>query len=43
MVELATESKGRFERGIIFYGGDEIMPISSGGFLFYCVPLGVLG
>ena len=43
MVELATESKGRFDKGIVFYGGDEIMPISAGDFLFYCVPLGVMG
>ncbi len=43
MIELATHSKERFDKGILFYGGDEIMPISAGGFLFYCVPLGYLG
>lgn len=43
MIELAKESKERFDKGIIFYGGDDVMPISAGGFLFYCVPLGVLG
>jgi len=43
MIELAKESKERFYNGIIFYGGDDIMPISVEGFLFYCVPLGVLG
>lgn len=43
MIELAKESKERFYKGIIFYGGDEIMPISVDGLLFYCVPLGVLG
>ena len=42
MIELAKESKERFYKGIIFYGGDEIIPISVDGFLFYCVPLGVL-
>jgi len=43
MIELAKESKERFYNGIIFYGGDDIMPISVEGFLFYCVPLGGLG
>ena len=43
MLELARESKERFYKGIVFYGGDEVMPISVEGFLFYCLPLGVLG
>ena len=43
MIELAKASKERFYRGFIFYGGDEILPISVDGFLFYCLPLGVLG
>ena len=43
MVELANQAKERFDKGILFYGGDEIMPISAGDFLFYCVPLGWLG
>ncbi len=43
MIELAKASKKRFSNGIIFYGGDEIMPISADGFLFYCLPLGILG
>ncbi len=43
MVELANESKNRFDKGVIFYGGDEVRPISAGGFMFYCVPMGMLG
>ena len=43
MIELANQAKERFDKGILFYGGDEIMPISAGDFLFYCVPLGWLG
>jgi len=43
MLELAKASKNRFYKGIIFYGGDELRPISIDGFLFYCLPLGVLG
>nr|CAA6811491.1 MAG: Unknown protein [uncultured Thiotrichaceae bacterium] len=43
MLELAKESKDRFFKGIIFYGGDELRPLSIDGFLFYCLPLGVLG
>ena len=43
MIELAKASKERFYRGFIFYGGDEIQPISVDGFLFYCLPLGILG
>ena len=43
MIALAKASKERFYGGIIFYGGDEIQPISVDGFLFYCLPLGVLG
>lgn len=43
MIELAKESKDRFLQGVVFYGGEEIKPISVDGFLFYCLPLGVLG
>jgi len=42
MIELAKESKDTFDKGIIFYGGNEIQPISVEGFLFYCLPLGIL-
>ena len=43
MIELAKASQERFYRGFIFYGGDEVLPISVDGFLFYCLPLGILG
>ena len=42
MIELAREAKGAFSKGIIFYGGDEVKPISADGFVFYCLPLGIL-
>lgn len=42
MIELAKASKERFLRGIVFYGGDEIVPISIDGYIFYCLPLGIL-
>ncbi len=42
MIALAKESQERFLRGIIFYGGDEIQPLSVDGYLFYCLPLGIL-
>ena len=43
MIELARESKKKFSKGVIFYGGSEIIPISVDDFLFYCLPLGLLG
>jgi len=43
MLELARESKNRFLRGVVFYGGDEICPVSVDGHVFYCIPLGTLG
>ncbi len=43
LTTLAQASKERFYRGYIFYGGEEIVPVSSEGYLFYCIPLGVLG
>jgi len=42
MIELAKEAKDKFSRGIIFYGGNEVKPISVDGFIFYCLPLGIL-
>ena len=43
LVTLAKTSKDKFYRGYIFYGGNEIKPISQDGFLFYCLPLGIMG
>ena len=42
MLELSKESKNNFQAGFIFYGGDEIRPISVEKQLFYCLPLGLL-
>ncbi len=42
MVKLAETTKDKFSTGIVFYGGDEIQPISVDGHLFYCLPLGLL-
>ncbi len=42
MIALAKECKERFKQGIIFYGGDEVRPLSVEGFLFYCLPLAIL-
>jgi len=42
MIELAKEAQDKFIRGIIFYGGNEVKPISVDGFVFYCLPLGIL-
>ena len=42
MLELSRESKENFLAGVIFYGGDEIKPISIESQLFYCLPLGIL-
>ena len=43
MVELAKNSKERFLRGFVFYGGDEIMPYFIDGVEIYLFPLGILG
>lgn len=42
MLELAREAKQNFYAGFVFYGGDEIRPISIEGQIFYCLPLGLL-
>jgi len=42
MVKLAEAANNKFLTGIIFYGGNEIRPISVEGHLFYCLPLGLL-
>lgn len=42
MIELANATNENFSQGIIFYGGQEIKPISVDGLLFYCIPLGIL-
>jgi predicted AAA+ superfamily ATPase len=42
LVRLAQNAKDKFLYGYIFYGGDEVLPISKDGFTFWCIPFGVL-
>jgi len=42
LVKLAQNAKENFLEGYIFYGGDEILPISKDGYTFWCIPFGVL-
>ena len=42
LVKLAQNAKENFLAGYIFYGGDEILPISKDGYTFWCIPFGVL-
>ena len=42
LVKLAKNAKENFLAGYIFYGGDEILPISKDGYTFWCIPFGVL-
>ena len=42
LVRLAQNAKDKFLQGYIFYGGDEVLPLSRDGFTFWCIPFGVL-
>jgi len=42
LVQLAKNAKENFLYGYIFYGGDEILPLSRDGYIFWCIPFGVL-
>ncbi len=42
LVRLAKNAKENFLAGYIFYGGDEVLPISKDGYTFWCIPFGVL-
>lgn len=42
LVRLAQNAKDRLVHGYIFYGGDEVLPLSQDGFTFWCIPFGVL-
>jgi len=39
---LAKNEKENFLEGYIFYGGNEVLPISKDGYTFWCIPFGVL-
>ena len=42
LVKLAQNAKENFVEGYIFYGGNEVLPISKDGYTFWCIPFGVL-
>ena len=42
LVRLAQNTKDKFLHGYIFYGGDEVLPLSKDGYTFWCIPFGVL-
>jgi len=42
LLRLAKNAKENFEAGYIFYGGHEVLPISKEGYVFWCIPFGVL-
>ena len=42
LIKLAKNAKENFLAGYIFYGGDEVLPISKDGYTFWCIPFGVL-
>ncbi len=42
LVQLAKNAKENFLCGYIFYGGDEVLPLSRDGYTFWCIPFGVL-
>ena len=42
LVRLAKNAKENFLAGYIFYGGNEVLPISKEGYTFWCIPFGIL-
>jgi len=42
LVRLAQNAGDNFKAGYIFYGGDEILPMSRDGYEFWAIPFGVL-
>jgi len=42
LIQLAKNAKENFLDGYIFYGGNEVLPISKDGYTFWCIPFGVL-
>ncbi len=42
LVRLAQNAKENFAAGYVFYGGDEILPVSKEGYTFWCIPLSAL-
>ena len=42
LIQLAKNTKENFLEGYIFYGGNEILPLSKDGYTFWCIPFGIL-
>ncbi len=42
LLQLAKNAKKNFLHGYIFYGGNDILPISKEGYTFWCIPFGAL-
>ena len=42
LVKLAQNAGDKFLQGYVFYGGDEVLPISKDGYTFWLIPLGIL-
>jgi len=42
LVRLAENAGDSFKAGYLFYGGDEILPISRDGYEFWAIPFGIL-
>ena len=42
LAKLAQNAGDKFLQGYIFYGGDEVLPISKDGYTFWMIPLGIL-
>jgi predicted AAA+ superfamily ATPase len=42
LVKLAQNAGDKFLQGYIFYGGDEVLPISKDGYTFWLIPLSIL-
>ena len=41
LVRLAKNAKENFKAGYIFYGGNEVLPLSKEGYTFWCIPFGM--
>lgn len=42
LVKLADNARDNFLQGYLFYGGDEILPFTKDGYIFWAIPFGVL-
>ena len=42
LAALAESAGDSFERGVLFFGGQDVLPFSVGGRRFHALPLGML-